>query len=235
MSIFTKGTNWEATRFSDLEKSRKISWFFAGLFALCLVVAIIALAFLTPLRRTIPYVVKQDAQTGNLEVLQTFDNRVVGNQELTDKYWATRYVLAREQYNWYLVGADYDVVAQLTDPLIFKDYASLFTGEKGMDKVFGNFTERKIKILSVVPSPTNANLMIVRFERTTTSKGAVVESPTGFVSYLAFKYIPNVVGAEVDMIRNPYGYQVYSYRRDAEVPIESAVPSATAPAKVNGG
>jgi type IV secretion system protein VirB8 len=230
MSIFTKGANWEASRVTDLEKSRKVAWFFAGAFAFCLVVAIIALAVLTPLRRTIPYVVKQDAQTGNLEVLQTFDNRIIGNQELTNKYWARKYVIAREQYNWYLVGADFDTINQLTEQSIFNEYGSQFAGEKGLDKVFGNFTERKINILSIAPSPTSNNLMVVRFERTTTSKGAMVETPTVFVANLAFKYIPNVYGAEADLIRNPLGYQVYSYRRDVEVPSGVVAPAAAAPA-----
>jgi type IV secretion system protein VirB8 len=223
MSIFTKGANWEATRVSDLEKSRRLAWMFAGLMGFCLVVAVIALAMLTPLRRTVPYVVKQDAQTGNLEVLQTFDNRVIGNQELLNKYWARRYVTAREQYNWWLVGSDYDTVASLTDPTIFKDYGDQFLGDKGLDKVFGDFTERRINILSIAPSPTNAQQMVVRFERTTISKGAVVEAPTVFVANMTYRYNPNTYASEQELIRNPMGFQVYSYRRDVEVP-GTAVP-----------
>jgi len=225
MSIFTKGANWEATRVSDLEKSRKLAWMFAGLMGLSLVVALIALAMLTPLRRTVPYVVKQDAQTGNLEVLQAFDNRVVGSQELLNKYWARRYVTAREQYNWWLVGADYDAVVALTDPAIFKEYADQFLGERGLDKVFGDFTERRIRILSIAPSPTSAQQMVVRFERTTVSKGAVVEAPTVFVANMTFRYNPNTYASEQELIRNPMGFQVFSYRRDVEVP-GTAVPGA---------
>jgi type IV secretion system protein VirB8 len=225
MSIFTKGANWEATRVSDLEKSRKLAWMFAGLMGFCLVVALIALAMLTPLRRTVPYVVKHDAQTGNLEVLQAFDNRVIGNQELMNKYWARRYVQAREQYNWWLVGADYDTVATLTDPAIFKEYGDQFLGEKGLDKVFGDFTERRIKILSIAPSPTNPQQMVVRFERTTVSKGAVVEAPTVFMANMTFRYNPNTYASEQELIRNPMGFQVFSYRRDAETP-SMAVPGA---------
>lgn len=226
MSFFNKGANWEATRVSDLEKSRKLAWMFAGLMGFCLVVAVIALAMLTPLRRTVPYVVKQDAQTGNLEVLQSFDNRVIGNQELLNKYWAHRYVVAREQYNWWLVGSDYDVVAALTDPSIFKEYADQFLGDKGLDKVFGDFTERRIKVLSIAPSPTNARQMVARFERTTVSKGAVVEAPTVFVVNMTFRYNPNTYASEAELIRNPMGFQVFSYRRDVEIP-GTGVPGTT--------
>ena len=238
MSIFKQGANWESTRVSDLEKSRRTAWLFASLFAVCLVVAIIALALLTPLRRTVPYVVMQDAQTGNLEVLQAFDNRTIGQTELLNKYWAQRYVLAREQYNWWLVAADYDVVAALTDPAIFNEYSQLFVGEQGLDKVFGDFTDRRIKILSITPSPTSPNLMVVRFERTTVSRGQVVEAPTVFVVNLAYRYNPNPFGAEADLIRNPTGYQVYSYRRDVEVPASSlgaTPPAASAATTTVGG
>ena len=218
MSIFTQGANWEENRTSDLEKSRKLAWLFAGLFAFCLVVALIALAMLTPLRRTVPYLVKQDAQTGNVEVLQAFDNRTVGTQQLLNKYWAQRYVLSREQYNWWLVGSDYDTVFALTDQAIFKEYADQFTGEKGLDKVFGDFTQRNVKILSIAPSPTNPQQMVVRLERTTISKGVVVEAPTTFAVNLAYRYNPNAYASEAELILNPVGYQVFSYRRDVEVP-----------------
>ncbi|MDR7380428.1 type IV secretion system protein VirB8 [Rhodoferax ferrireducens] len=234
MSIFSKGANWEATRASDLEKSRKLAWMFAGLMGFCLVVAVIALAMLTPLRRTVPYVVKQDAQTGNLEVLQSFDNRVIGTQEVLNKYWARRYVVSREQYNWWLVGSDYDNVVALTDPSIFPEYGSQFLGEKGLDKVFGDFTERRIKVLSIAPAPTNAQQMVVRFERTTVSKGNVVEAPTVFVVNMTFRYTPNNYASEAELIRNPMGFQVFSYRRDVEVP-SSGVPGVTNEAMSAGG
>lgn len=175
-----------------------------------------------------PYVVKQDAQTGNLEVLQTFDNRVIGNQEVLNKYWARRYVLAREQYNWWLVAADYDTVAALTDPTIFKEYGDQFIGDKGLDKVFGDFTERRIKVLSIAPSPTNAQQMVIRFERTTISKGNVVEAPTVFVVNMTFRYNPNTYASEAELIRNPMGFQVFSYRRDVEVPGTGATNEAGA-------
>lgn len=235
MSIFTSGANWEATRFADMADSRRLAWMFSALLGLCLVVAVIALAMLTPLRRTAPYIVKQDAQ-GNLEVLQAFDNRVIGSQELLNKYWTRRYVTAREQYNWWLVGSDYDIVASMTDQSIFAAYAEQFVGDKGLDKVFGDFTDRRIKILSIAPSPTNPQQMVVRFERTTMSKGVLVEPPTVFVANLTFRYNPNTYASEADLIRNPMGFQVYSYRTDVEVPGTAAPLGASgAPTVRQGG
>ena len=232
MNIFTKGSHWESSRVADLERSQRTAWRVAGLFAICFLVAAVSLATLAPFRRTVPYLIKQDALTGNVEVLQSFDNRTIGRQELMDKFWARQYIQAREQYSWWLVGGDYDLVSRLTDPQIFPEYSSQFQGEKAMDKVFGEFTERKIKILSVAPAPTVQNQMVVRFERSTISKGAVVEAPTVFSVNLSYCYVPKTFGPEVDLIRNPMGYQVYSYRRDVEQ--QGSVPVATADTSVAG-
>jgi type IV secretion system protein VirB8 len=235
MDIFKKGSTWEATRVSDLEKSRRNQRFIIGLLSLCLVASTVALAMLTPLRRTVPYVVERDRATGTVEVLQAFDNRTVGTQEGLNRYWARRYVTAREQYNWYLVAQDYDAIATMTDPAIFKEYGDQFVGERGFDKVFGNFTERRIEIISVAASPTNPAQMVVRFERTTVSKGQVVEAPTRFVVNMAYRYASNPYVSEVELSRNPMGYQVFAYRRDVEVPTTEGSPATSAATKPGQG
>lgn len=200
----------------NAQNSAKIAWRVASVAVLVAAGFGVALATLGPMRKTIPFLVKVESATGNLEVLQTFDNRLIGRQELMDKYWARRYVLAREQYNWWNVGADFDMISRLTDPKILPDYTAQFEGPKALDKQFGDFTERKIKILSIVPSPMVADQMVVRFQRQTVSKGQIVESPTQFVVYLNYRYTPKTTGAEVDLIANPMGYNVFSYSRDVE-------------------
>ena len=236
MDIFQKGSQWDANRVADALASRRRAYVVAGTAGALVVALAIAIIAMLPLRRTVPYLVKVDAG-GNVEVLQTFDNRQIGKQELTDQYWARTYVKAREQYNWWMVGTDYETVARLTDPTIFPEYGNQFTGEKGMDKVFGANTDRAIKILSVTPSPTQAGNMVVRFERTTKTKGMLVEPPTVFVVQLVYRYNVRTVGAQADLQQNPLGYEVISYRRDAEVgtsAIEAAVKEV-APADAGKG
>lgn len=228
-SIFRRGQAWDAERLTATEQSKRVAWRVAT--GACMLAAIlgIALASLAPFRRTVPYLVKVDNTTGNVEVLQAFDNRQLGRQELADKYWASTYVKSREQYNWWLVGGDYDFVNRLTNQEIVREYNAQFEGERALDKVFGESTERRINILSVTPAPTVLNQMVVRFERTTMSKGMAVEAPTLFVVTLSYRYVPKTFGAEVDLIRNPYGYEVYAYRRDVEQ-VRSVDPKATNPA-----
>jgi type IV secretory pathway component VirB8 len=220
VDLFQKGSQWDANRVADVLASRRRAYIVAGTAGALVVALAIAIIAMLPLRRTVPYLVKVDAG-GNVEVLQTFDNRQIGKHELTDQYWARTYVKAREQYNWWMVGTDYETVSRLTEPTIFTEYGNQFTGEKGMDKVFGAATDRTIKILSVTPSPTQVGNMVVRFERTTKTKGMVVEPPTVFVVQLVYRYHVKTVGAQADLQQNPLGYEVISYRRDAEVGVSA--------------
>lgn len=232
--IIRKGESWDADREATLIKVAR--WAIIGMvsFAGLSLAEGIALAQLAPLRRDIPYVVKVDTPTGNLEVLQAFDSRVIPKQELLDKYWTTKYVQAREQYNWWLVGGDYDLVSRLSDPSIRSEYTKLFDGPDALDKAFGSRIERKIRILSVAPAPTVVNEMLIRFERITTQDGRVVEHPTRFLATLQFKYLTRIAGPEIDLIRNPMGYDVFAYRVDPEVSPVSADASASEPSSAGG-
>jgi type IV secretion system protein VirB8 len=216
LSMFKKGSTWDADRVKSGNKQKNVAFAIAGAEAVIIVVLVAAIVYMLPLRRTVPYLVKVDG-TGNVEVLQTFDNRQIGKQDLTDQYWARTYVKAREQYSWWMIGSDYEMVQRLSEPSAFADYAAQFQGEKAMDKVFGETTDRSIKILSVTPNPSQPYQMIVRFERTTKSKGAEVEPPTVFVAQLVYRYKVKTVGSQADLQQNPLGYEVVSYRRDAEV------------------
>jgi len=218
---------WEAERLSDLQKNLRNKNFLVMVLALCLLAVSASHIFLGPIRKQVPFVISRDTTTGAIEVLQPFDNRFVGNSDINDKYWVSRYVQAREQYNWWLIGTDYETVFDMTDPSIFGEYGNLFKGDNRLDKVFGDFTERRIKVLSLTKSPTNPEQISVRFERTTVSKGVMVEPPTIYVASLAFRYAPKISASELELRRNPFGMQVYAYRRDAEIAVQPAASAAT--------
>ena len=229
--LLSKGQSWEDQDRERDKREIRIAWRVAGGLGLVAVALGIALAVLGPMRVVVPYLVHTDSN-GNVEVLQTFDNRQIGTQEVTDLYWANRYVLAREQYNWWLVGSDYDFVFRTTDESVRDEYSKLFQGLHAMDKEFGPDTERRIKIISVAPSPTLKNTMVVRFVRTTVTRGMVVEPPTPFIVNMSFKYKAKNSGPLIDLLQNPLGYDVYAYRRDPEIGAAGVPQAASSAATV---
>lgn len=222
MDIFKDGQRWDAQLLVEKEKSRKLAWRVAIGASVVATVAVVAAATLAHMRQVIPYLVKVDGNGQNVEVLQAFDNRQIPKSELIDAHWVERYVLAREQYNFWLVSADYLFVEGLSEPAVFGDYAAQFQGEKALDKVFGRETERRIKVLGVTASPTVQNQISVRFERTTVSKGILAEPPTIYVATVAYDYVPTVNGSQFELRRNPLGFRVTAYRRDAELAATAA-------------
>lgn len=239
MNLFNKGMDWEAEHLSDLKKSNRRAWIITGVLAVLLAISVVSLALLAPMRRTVPYTVMVDKTTGNVEVLQPFDNRQIEMTDLIKKYWASKYVMSREQYNYWLIGADYDFVSRTTAEKAWPEYAEQFSGEQSLDKVFGKDTERRIKILSVVPSPTLSDAFVIRFERTTVTKGAMVEQPTIYSAIVRYAFAPRQFGPERELLINPMGFVVTAYRRDVEQAaspraqsVPAQTPTRTAPAAV---
>jgi len=75
------------------------------------------MALLAPFKRVVPMVFAVDKASGNTELVNAADDRNVaqlGYQELLDKHWGSRYVIARESYFYHLLQTDYDTVLMLS-------------------------------------------------------------------------------------------------------------------------
>ncbi len=218
--FFLDGQTWEADRQAQLIKSERRAWRVAGVATAVAVLAVAGMTLLAPLKRVVPYVFTVDHATGNVEVINALDDRTtIGYQELLDKHWAAKYVMARESYMYRLLQHDYDTVLALSADTVAREYASIFDGENARDKKLGSSTEMKVKILSVsLANDSVGPKAVVRFERTTkniASEGS--GTPQYFVATLAFTYMPSMTGKERDLIANPLGYKVVAYRVDAEM------------------
>lgn len=228
-AFYEKGRDWEADRQSRYERSERRAWRAAGGFALLAVAAVVGMASMAPFKRVVPYVFTVDKATGNVEIVSAADDRtVVGYQELLDKHWAQKYVIARESYSWKLLQSDYDTVLALSTDQVGREFAKQYEGSNARDKKYGASIEMRIKVLSVTLAQDDIGTKaVVRFEKTSKRTEAdVPDPPQYFVSTMAFEYKPSMVGKEKDLIQNPLGYRVLSYRVDAEV--ATATPLARA-------
>jgi type IV secretion system protein VirB8 len=229
--FFKDATDWEADRQSRLERSERRAWHVAGAATVVALLAVAGIASLAPFKRVVPMVFTVDRATGNTEVVSAADDRTVaslGYQELLDKHWASRYVLARESYFYRLLQTDYDTVLMLSTDDIGRDYARLFEGTDARDKKLGPQTEWKVTILSVSLARDNVNTKaVVRFERAQRRLDAErPETPTYYVATMSYDYKPSLFGREKDLIENPLGYRVLSYRVDGELaPMGDSAPA----------
>ena len=218
--FYDQGRDWEMDRRLRLEQSERKAWWVAGIACLLALGLGIGLACLAPLKSTIPYVFTVDRATGNVEFVSAADDRtVMGYQELLDKHWTQKYVIARESYYFRLLQTDYDQVLSMSADAVGRDYARIYDGPQARDKKLGSGMEWKVKVLSVTLNADAVGLKAtVRFEKTTNrTEAEASDPPQYFIATLAYEYRLSMKGQEKDLIQNPLGYKVTSYRVDAEI------------------
>ena len=233
-AYYSDGRGWEADKTARIERSERRAWTVAGGASVITIAAVIALSTLAPFRRNVPYLFALDRATGNVEYVGAVDDRtVLGYQELLDKHWAEKYVIARESYHYKLLQADYDTVLQLSDDNVGRDFARIYDGPNARDKKYGPGVEMKVAVISVQRSQNDVGTTaVVRFSKSTRRVEADSnEPPQYFVATLAYEYKPSMFGKEKDLIANPLGYKVTNYRADSELsPVVSAPAAASAAA-----
>ncbi len=89
----------------------------------------------------------------------------------------------------------------------------------------GSNVEERINVISVVLPPDQTGKAVVRFEKTLKRVNAdQADPPQTFVATMAYEFKPSMRGREKDLIVNPLGFKVTSYRVDAEM-VQKGSPS----------
>lgn len=228
-TYFDDALGWEGDREAQRARSERRAWTVAALACALAIAAVVSLAILAPFRRNIPYLFAVDRTSGNVEFVGALDDRrVMGYQELLDKHWAQRYIVARESYTYRLLQSDYDTVLGLSNDSVGRDFAKLYEGPNARDARYSANVEMKVNVLSVqLASNPIGTQAVVRFAKTTRRVDADASEPVQyFVATIAYEYVPTMFGKEKDLLANPLGYKVTSYRVDAELAPTSPPPGA---------
>jgi len=219
-NLFGAAMSWEADRAAMLERSERRAWFIAGCACLVTAIAVLAIVSLLPLKRVVPYVYSVDRQTGQMSLMDAAGQRaVVSNQELLDKHFANAYVIARESYDWKLLQTDYDTTVAFSSPMVGRDYAARFDGDRAITRIWGANTERRVTITSIQMAPDSVSKkVVVRYTVQQRDLQTNSQMPLEhYIATLAYEYHPQRTGKEQDLIRNPLGYTVISFRADPEI------------------
>lgn len=219
-AFFDQAQDWEADRMARIERSEKRAWLMV--FVMCLVTAILVVALVTllPLKKVVPFVYSIDRQTGELTLMDAAGQRQIqANQDLLDKHWAEKYVIAHESYDWKLLQTDFDDTVSFSSPRVAQAFAGRFQGAQAVNKVWGPNTERRVTVTSIQLAPDSVSKKaVVRY----TIQQRDVQSGTmqpleHYIATIAYEYHPNRTGKEQDLIRNPLGYTVTAFRADPEI------------------
>jgi type IV secretion system protein VirB8 len=104
---FQQAESWDADRTDQFRRTARIAWWVAGAGWLCATSSCVALAFLMPLKRVDPFLVRVDNSTGIVDVVPVFAG-VVKSEEAVTRYFLSHYLNVCERFNFATAESDYE-------------------------------------------------------------------------------------------------------------------------------
>lgn len=236
--IHQQAMDWEASQTLSLQRSESRAWKITGVATGFAVLSLAGLVMMLPFYKVVPMTFLVDKATGAAQLIDASNVTPMTTAQM-DKHWIEEYVNSRERYNWMLLQYDHDKTMALSGNDAAKAYSALYEGANSIDKQLGNYTERRIKIISTTLPPSNHGTAVVRFERNTRERSQDVEIGAQYVATISYAYQkPSVLTLEKDVVANPMGFKVTGYVVDREnkgaSPLEAiSTPMATNSNSVN--
>jgi type IV secretion system protein VirB8 len=211
---FDKARRFDQDTILVAERSKRLAWAVAGVATTTAVAAIVAVAGLTPLKKVEPFVVRVDNSTGIVDVVSALADSPQTYDEAVTKYFAARYVRAREGYVASEAEESFRVVSLLSNQQEQARFASLYRGSNpdSPQNIYGRSATATITIKAI--SLINKNVASVRYLRTI--RNGEETKTTHWVATLTFAYV-NAPISTTDRLTNPVGFVVKEYRTDPEV------------------
>ena len=212
-SYFEKARRFDQDRLIQVERSARIAWFVAICASVIAAASVFAIGGLTPLKTVEPFVVRVDNSTGIVDVVSALTSTAGTYDEAVTKFFAAKYVRAREGYVSSEAEDNFRTVALLSTQPEQTRFAAIYRGSNpdSPQNIYGRGTTSRINIVSI--SLINANVASVRYMRTVT-RGDDVRT-THWVATLTFAYV-NAPMSSTDRLVNPLGFVVSDYRADPE-------------------
>lgn len=204
---------WEADGVVRAKRSERIAWRIAIAGVIVALAAVAAVAGLAPFKEVEPFVIRVDKNTGYTDIITRVDEQSMTPNEAIDKFFLSDYVRAREGYSNAFAYSNYEKIGLMSAPTIGKKYYAAFRPEndKSPLNTHGQDGTIDVKVMSI--SFIDEGVASVRFSQHDENKGQ--ERDSRWIATVAYTY-ENPPLTEAERLINPLGFQVISYRVDAE-------------------
>jgi type IV secretion system protein VirB8 len=212
---YAQAASWAADIHGSLRASRRAAWIIAGAAVLVALLEALALASLTPLKTVVPYTILVDRQTGYVQTIQGLKPGPLTENQAVTQSFLVQYVIARETFDASDLTENYRKIMLWSADNARSAYRQEMAKTNPLSPLIVNtpttIVQTTIKSVSLL-SPTTA---LVRFETMRRDGGAASGDVRDYAAVLSFRYTGAPMRME-DRFTNPLGFQVLSYRRDAE-------------------
>jgi type IV secretion system protein VirB8 len=214
--------SWATSVTEDLERSSRRAWIVAIIAAFVALLEAVALVFLVPLKTVEPYTLLVDRQTGNVEALAPLDAQVVSADTALTRSFLVQYIIARESFALPTLQDDYRKVSLWSDGKVREAYQRTMNAANPASPLSAVPKGAAIRTQVKSVSTLGEGRALVRFLTTQVDPGAAPQPAQHWAAIVSFSFSKAEM-SEADRYVNPLGFQVTSYRRDAETLPEEGI------------
>lgn len=225
-TYYAEAASWNRDRVQAMRSSQRVAWWIAGIAAAIALLEGIALVLLMPLKTVEPYTLMVDKTTGYVQALKPLDQAKITPDAALTQSFLVQYVIAREGFDIATLNANYRKVALFSADTARSSYLQQMQVSNPASPLtlYSRTTTLDVRVKSVSPIGNNASL--VRFDTVRSDAGAQAQPPSAWVAVIRYRYSDAPMSLE-DRFVNPLGFQVISYRKDAEVLTPDVAPPAS--------
>ena len=190
--------------------------------------SVMAVYNLAPLKSVEPYLLKIDEKSGVVQKVEPVLRNEYAANESVDKYFISKYILAREGYNPSILRYSYNQVRVMSTPEVFYIFRNMVdpANEDSPAALLKSVGVRDIKFksMSYIQNPaiknkkqevTPTKIMQARFIATNRLPNAAPQT-IHYIATVAFEYAILHLTDEEQLI-NPLGFTVTSYQVQKEL------------------
>ena len=227
---YEAATSWSQDTHASLRASRRTAWIVAGVAIGVAGLQAIAMAFLLPLKQSVPYTITVDRETGYVQTTRGVNLGNLSETEAMAQSFVLQYVMARESFEAIDYRENYRKTMMWSQAAAEIEYARDWdkNNPAGIAQRYRPTTRVKVTVKSItLLGPRSA---MVRFDTEQSEGPSSGGMRQPWVATVAFSFSGKAI-SEQDRYLNPLGFQVASYRRDSETvaPVAIALPPPPPP------
>ncbi|QFT78514.1 virB8 family protein [Erythrobacter sp. THAF29] len=225
--------SWAKSVTDDLERSNRRAWAVAIVASVIALLLAIALVVLLPLKTVEPYTILVDKQTGNVEALAPLDEKLIAPDAALTRSMLVQYVIARESFSQDGLQSDYRKVGLWSDDSVTRDYQAAMNASNPQSPLA--YLPQRATIATEIKSVSSLanNRAMVRFTTTRKDPSIARQPAQHWVAVMGYGFSAAAM-TEADRYLNPLGFQVTSYRRDAETLPEAGIVNGIERPEIEG-
>lgn len=217
---------FEKSRISDIERSKKTAWIVASLAIGLACLLTVAITIMMPLKTVEPYLVRVDNNTGATDIVTALnETKSISDTEATSKYFAALYVRLMESYDWFTVQDQVSTLMLFSDAAMQNRINNKYKMPTAPHKVHTDKERIEIQINNLSILDENG-LMQIRFtKKVVPANGGIYDRNTNqfspeikeekYIATMGYEYV-NVPKLDEIRLKNPLGFTVKSYRIDKD-------------------